>query len=111
MSATDTDLYGKKTGINRTDVYCHQCSHNFIAHINYDVEGNHVVECPYCGHCHYRIIKAGKVTEDRYSSDHSTHKDRAERGMWKSNSVPMATSTVAHFLRNRWLNHGNEEAE
>ena len=106
--STDTDLYGRRTGIVRTDVYCHSCSHNFIAHINYDVQGNHVVECPYCGHHHHRVITEGKVTEARHGSGPHSHKDKAERGMWKSNTVPMETATVAHFLRNRWLNHGAE---
>lgn len=107
----DTDLYGRRIGINRTDVYCHGCGHNFLALTAHKLDGNHVVECPYCGHHHYRVIRDGNVTNVRHNSDLETHRDRAERGMWKSSTVPMETSTVTVFLRNRWLNHGNEDAE
>lgn len=109
----DSYLYGRKSGIVRTDVYCHNCSRNFIAHIDYDLDGDHVVECPRCGHEHFRKIAAGVVTESRFNAanrpDSSTtlHRDRQERGMWKSNSVPMETATVQHFLRERWLNRSD----
>ena len=101
---SDTDLYGKKSGIIRTDMWCHDCQKYFLAHVDYDVDGNHVIECPYCGHHHFRLIKGGIVTDVRYFSDQRTHRATIERGMWKSNTVPMETATVAHFLRERWLN-------
>jgi DNA-directed RNA polymerase subunit RPC12/RpoP len=105
----DTNLYGARSGIVRTDMYCHDCNRSFLAHIDFDVDGDHVVECPHCGHHHYRSIRHGKVTEARFNSDRRLHRDRAERGMWKSNTVPMETSTVSHFLRHRWLNMGSDE--
>lgn len=102
------DIY-TNNGIVRTDMYCHSCYKQFIASIDYDVDGDHVIECPYCSHLHYRTIKAGKVTQDRHSSDNTTHKDRTERVMWKHETVPMETSTVSHFLRDRWLNRSDHQ--
>ena len=32
------------------------------------LNGNHIIECPHCGHEHYRVIKRGKVTSDRWQS-------------------------------------------
>lgn len=104
-----SDSIYQQSGIVRTDVYCHACDRNFIAHIDYDVDGKHVVECPYCGHHHFRQIQQGIVSKQRHDSDPSlAHRDRAERGMWKHHSMPIATATVSHFLRDRWLNRSDQ---
>jgi hypothetical protein len=31
------------------------------------LDGNHIITCPKCGHEHYRVIKNGEVTGERYS--------------------------------------------
>lgn len=67
----------------RTDLYCHNCSKNFIAQLDFGVNGNHVVECPYCGHEHCREIRDGVVTNDRWSS-RSQRVDVEKRNVWKS---------------------------
>lgn len=96
------DLY-RSAGLTRTDMWCHECSKNFIASIDFDLNGNHEVECPWCGHLHYRVIKDGKVTDDRHASDHRTHKVEG-RYVWKSTTQPMITSVAHAFIRDRWLN-------
>jgi DNA-directed RNA polymerase subunit RPC12/RpoP len=96
------DLY-REHGLVRTDVYCHSCTKNFIARINFDLDGQHEIECPYCGHLHYRMIKAGVVTNDRYQSDSTTHKV-ARRDLWKATAQPIMTNTASAFIRDRWLN-------
>jgi DNA-directed RNA polymerase subunit RPC12/RpoP len=107
----DTNLYGKQSGIVRTDLYCHDCNRQFLAKIDYDIDGTHEIECPSCGHKHYRRINNGRVTEERYDSDSTSIETRAktERFMWKSNTIPLETSTVSHFLRDRWLNRSDNE--
>lgn len=110
MPKVDTDLLGKQTGIVRTDMYCHSCSKNFIARLNYDINGNHAIECPFCGHLHYRQITDGKVTGQRYDSDNVACRTATERagrgGQWKHDSLAMESSSTSVFLRNRWLNPG-----
>jgi len=107
----DTNLYGKQSGIVRTDMYCHDCNKNFLAHIDYDIDGQHIIECPACGHSHYRKIINGRVTSERYDSDPTTKttRDTTERNMWKSSTIPIETSTVSHFLRDRWLNRSDRQ--
>lgn len=102
MSDRRTDLL-KQHGLVRTDLYCTNCSKNFIAQLDFDLDGNHEVECPYCGHIHFRVIKSGIVSDDRYNSSLSTHKVE-KRNMWKSTTQPIITSTASAFLRDRWLN-------
>lgn len=94
------------TEIVRTDMYCHDCDNNFIAVIDYNIDGNHEIICPHCSHIHYRLIKKGKITSDRWNSSAVNNVvDRTER-IWTDKSLRMKTSSTSRFLRERWLNHG-----
>ena len=98
----------KKKGLKKTDMDCHNCSHKFIAELDYDINGNHTVECPWCGHGHCRVIKDGVVTGDRWSS---TEGDGIKaRRVWKHHSLEMKTSTASAFIRDRWLSIGDDDA-
>ena len=57
-----------QTGEVRTDLDCHQCGKNFIALLDFSLQGNHIIECAHCGHEHCRVIVRGKVTGDRWDS-------------------------------------------
>lgn len=93
-------------GIIRTTTFCHDCRNNFIAIIDYSIDGNHEVICPHCGHQHCRTIKSGVVTEDRWDTrDNNIIRDGAER-LWTNQSIRMKTSSTSLFLRDKWLNHG-----
>jgi len=98
----------------RTTMDCHQCSKQFIALLDYRIEGNHVVECPNCGHEHCRVIKGGKVTDDRWDSRYGSDKDRVgirARKVWKSDSLPMSTSSASELIRQRWLEKAQDNAQ
>lgn len=98
--------FNKREGIVRTDMNCHDCSHNFIAELNYSLEGNHIIECPYCGHEHCRVITGGQITSERWDSRHR-RVDVNGRRVWKHDSQPAKTSTAAMFMRDRWLNRSD----
>lgn len=87
----------------RTDMNCTECGKHFIAQLDFGLDGNHIVECPHCGHEHCRVIEAGVVTEERWSSRHQ-RRDVDKRCVWKSDSQPVVTSSTAAFIRNAWLN-------
>lgn len=87
----------------RTDLNCTNCSKNFIAQLDFGLDGNHIVECPYCGHEHCRVIEKGVVTEDRWSSRYQ-RVDVDKRCVWKSDSQPIITSTASAYIRELWLN-------
>lgn len=86
----------------RTDLYCHDCSHSFIAAIDYSIDGNHVVECPYCGHKHCRVIQGGEVTGDRWDARNETVRIERREVVKCSNGI--TTHSQSHFLLERWLN-------
>ena len=92
--------------VARTDLHCHQCNKTFIAELDFGIDGNHVVECPHCGHEHFRVIKAGKITDDRWHSG-MPRVEVSPRCVWKSNVLQLKTSTAAQFIRDAWLNRSD----
>jgi|APSaa5957512622_1039677.scaffolds.fasta_scaffold137168_2 DNA-directed RNA polymerase subunit RPC12/RpoP len=91
----------KNTKPIRSDAHCTECSKNFLSEIDVRINGNHTIICPYCGHEHFRKVKDGEVTEDRWDSATGTYNTFAK--VWKSNNFPIQTSTAAQFLRDKWL--------
>jgi DNA-directed RNA polymerase subunit RPC12/RpoP len=96
-------------GIVRTDMHCHHCDKNFIATLDYSIDGNHVVECPHCNHEHCRVIKNGMITGDRWDSKNINTVHENTSRVWKHSVLQIKTSSTAnyirdHFLRHRWLN-------
>lgn len=94
--------------MTRTDMYCTECHRNFIARLDMSLDGNHVVECPHCGHEHCRVIRNGTVTGDRWDS-RMQRIDVDRRSVWKSDSQPVVTSTASAFIRDRWLNRSDQQ--
>lgn len=88
----------------RTDLHCHNCSHDFIAVIDYRVDGAHVIECPWCRHEHLRVVQGGVATEERWGSrDQRSGIKVGSDKVWKCEAAPIQTSSASHFLRQRWL--------
>lgn len=90
----------------RTDMHCHACEKTFVAELDYGVNGDHVIECPHCGHEHCRTIQDGLITESRWDS-RGRHVVVRARSVWKSSVMQARTSTAAQFIRDRWLNLGD----
>ena len=49
-----------------TEIYCHECEQYFRFELDASKNGNHVVECPGCGHEHCRVIVNGRITSTRW---------------------------------------------
>lgn len=56
-----------------TKLYCHGCGKDFIAKMDMELNGNHEIICPNCGHVHYRVVENGEVTGERYRSSMQTY--------------------------------------
>jgi hypothetical protein len=53
------------------EFYCSACYGYVYVKLNTVLEGNHVVNCPNCGHKHYRFIKDGLITDCRFHDGHN----------------------------------------
>jgi len=48
------------------EFWCGSCRHYLYVKLNTGLEGNHIIICPECGHKHYRLVKSGVITSDRF---------------------------------------------
>lgn len=94
--------------VQRTDLHCHACEKNFVAELEIGIDGKHCIECPWCGHNHYRVVEGGRITEARWGHDSSSDtKLISPRSVWKSTVIQARTSSVSAFIRERWLNRSD----
>jgi len=49
------------------EFWCGECRHYIYVKLNTALAGNHVMVCPNCGHKHYRLVKNGVITSDRFT--------------------------------------------
>jgi hypothetical protein len=75
---------GMKT--EKQELHCHNCNRYVQFEIDLELNGNHVLACPNCGHEHCRVVKDGIITDVRWGQ--------------RNNSLPTyrvstATSTVS----------------
>jgi DNA-directed RNA polymerase subunit RPC12/RpoP len=90
-------------GTVRTNCDCTSCGKIFIAKINHDLDGNHVLRCPFCGHQHFRTIRKGIVTGDRWSSQSGPNIDVPTERMWSDQTLDIKTTSAANHIRDTWL--------
>lgn len=86
------------------DLYCHNCDKNFIAKLNFEVSGNHIINCPHCNHEHCRVIEKGKVTSDRWDGRNDTNVNVERRNIIKLENNIGVSISASHFLREKWIN-------
>lgn len=96
----------RQDGEVRTSMDCHQCSKVFVALVDFSLNGNHVIECPHCGHEHCRVVTDGVITGERWDSRAGGDPIKPRR-TWKHDSRPIATSSASEFIRDRWLNRSD----
>jgi len=50
----------------RQELHCHACNRYVQFTMDLAKDGNHVLECPNCGHEHCRVVKDGVITDIRW---------------------------------------------
>jgi DNA-directed RNA polymerase subunit RPC12/RpoP len=105
---TQQQLEHRQSGVVRTDMNCTDCSRVFIAKINFDVNGNHIIKCPYCGHDHHRVITNGIVTEARHGSQGGPNTEVPTERMWANTTMGAVTTTAAEYIRQQYLKFNTE---
>lgn len=53
----------------RQELWCHDCGNYVQFTLDFDLDGRHLLNCPECGHEHYRIIRDGQITAERWGQD------------------------------------------
>lgn len=52
----------------RQEIHCHDCGRWVQFVLDLSMNGNHVLNCPNCGHEHCRVVKDGQITDVRWDS-------------------------------------------
>lgn len=60
-------MFGRRQR-RRQELHCHECQQYVQFVVDLNLNGNHVLNCPNCGHEHCRVVKDGVITEDRWDS-------------------------------------------
>ena len=94
----------------RQELYCHNCGKYVQFDIDTELEGNHVLKCPVCGHEHCRVVRGGKITEDRWDSRNQTYYVNPRNVSFTSTSTYTTYSSSSSatysssFLYTSWMN-------
>lgn len=56
--------------MTRQELHCHGCDRYVQFDMDLSLNGNHVFNCPNCGHEHCRVVENGKITGDRWDVRH-----------------------------------------
>ena len=96
------ELHGK--GVVRTEEKCTECKKTIVAKIDFDVNGNHKIICPHCGHVHCRVIQDGVMTGDRWSSGAGQEWVEAPtETLWSDRTVGIETTSASNYIREKFL--------
>jgi hypothetical protein len=50
----------------KQEIHCHECNQYVQFELDMSKDGNHVLTCPKCGHEHCRVVRRGRITDDRW---------------------------------------------
>ena len=56
------------TNVRKQEIYCHACDGHVQFELDLDLDGDYELQCPNCGHTHYRRVRQGIITDIRWRS-------------------------------------------
>jgi len=89
-------------GYEMQELYCHNCNGYVAFPVDLRLDGNHVVNCPKCGHEHCRVVKNGRITAQRWDSRNPTHYVLSTNVHYYLNDSSTTTGTNL-YINMAWL--------
>lgn len=103
----------------KQELHCHECNKYVQFDLDMSIDGNHVLNCPNCGHEHCRVVRKGVITGDRWDSRNAntinvTYSTYSNISTWTSYNSTSVTGTSSvtydiqaqYFIYNSWTNTG-----
>jgi len=105
--------------MTRQELFCHgDGCHRYVQFdIDLSLNGNHVLNCPNCGHEHCRVVKDGIITDDRWdvrggATIHisNTYMTTSATSTWDTYSMTDTTTSATSvtlgnvFTYGAWMN-------
>lgn len=87
----------------RQELYCHDCGMYVQFDLDLSVDGEYKLECPKCGHEHYRVVKGGVITDQRWGQDSRQYTNITVGVTYTATSTAI-TYQGSTMLYSSWLN-------
>ena len=88
--------------IEAQELFCQECGKYVRFPIDLSLDGNHEITCPNCGHIHYRVVKKGIITEDRYNPNAYTYHVATYQTTVSASSYYQDMSTDSNYTQQAW---------
>ena len=89
----------------RQELHCHNCNHYVQFDIDLSLDGNHVLECPNCGHEHCRVVKDGVITGERWDRRNGPKIPVYDTTLTISiTSVDSSSTALSSWTNSSWAN-------
>ena len=90
------------------ELHCHDCDRYVQFTLDLSANGNYVLDCPNCGHKHYRVVKNGQVSDARWGRDPSQTGWNTVTATSSStvsvDSISTGGSSTSAFITQAWYN-------
>lgn len=94
--------------IERQELWCHDCEKYVQFDLDLSLSGNHVLECPNCGHEHCRVVRDGVITDIRWASRNGpTIGVNNQSAISSIYSIYQTTNTQSTFTMQLWGNQAS----
>jgi len=92
--------------LERQELYCHNCGKYVQFSIDTELDGNHVLTCPDCGHEHCRVVRHGRVTDIRWGQRNTQIPTYQIAGSITTSSTAAYTVMLdtSSYVRDSWYN-------
>ncbi len=88
----------KDDSVQGQELYCHACNGYVQFELDLALDGNHVLECPNCGHEHCRVVKNGVITDARWDRRNGpTYSVSPQVISWYVQSVTTANTGMVNW--------------
>jgi hypothetical protein len=93
--------------IERQELQCTNCGKYVRFDMDFGLDGNHEITCPLCQHIHYRVVKNGKITEERWNSSagsiFTVSNVSASTGSYGVTMCTGSATTSSYYLYDSWM--------
>lgn len=82
----------KNIMVENQELYCHACNKYVQFQLDFELNGQHVIKCPNCGHEHYRYIDNGKISDRRWGSSNPLNAYQNQAQVWGFTSASTSST-------------------
>ena len=83
--------------IEKQELYCHECKKYVQFDLDLEMNGKHILNCPNCGHEHYRYVIDGEISNERWGSNNKSISNSTY-----TQTIYVPSSTVSYTTMSTW---------